>query len=350
MDAAVRERTVELSDPLSTAAGTIEERTVFLVRIEREGVTGVGEAAPLPGWTESAAECRDALAAAVECLHDDDGSSALDAVGATPAAAHGLQLATVDRAARAEGDPLYKHLGAWRDRESVPVNATIGDGDVDETTERAEAAVDAGFETLKVKAGVRSVSDDLDRLHAVRDAVGGDVALRVDANGAWTRAQAETVVEECRSIGVSYVEQPLSPDDLDGHAALRGEGVGIGVDESIREAGLDPVLAANAADAVVLKPMAVGGPRVAASQARRARSHGVDPVVTTTIDAVVARTAAVHVAAAIPFVLACGLATADRIATDLADDPAPVNDGRIRVPQSPGHGVEGAWEHGGSDE
>jgi len=60
----------------------------------------------------------------------------------------------------------------------------------------------------------------------------------------------------------------------------------------------------------------------------------VDPVVTTTVDGVVARTAAVHVAAAIPDVAPCGLATAELLAEDLGPDPAPVDDGRISVPQS----------------
>jgi L-alanine-DL-glutamate epimerase-like enolase superfamily enzyme len=59
-------------------------------------------------------------------------------------------------------------------------------------------------------------------------------------------------------------------------------------------------------------------------------------VVTTTIDGAVARTAAVHCAATIPSVFACGLATADRLAEDVGPDPAPVEDGSIRVPQSPG--------------
>jgi L-alanine-DL-glutamate epimerase-like enolase superfamily enzyme len=67
---------------------------------------------------------------------------------------------------------------------------------------------------------------------------------------------------------------------------------------------------------------------------------GIEPVVSTTIDAVVARTAAVHAAAAIPDVLPCGLATGQFLETDLAPDPAPVQGGSIRVPQSTGLGVD----------
>ena len=96
------------------------------------------------------------------------------------------------------------------------------------------------------------------------------------------------------------------------------------------------MLDAGAADAVVLKPMALGGPDRALAAALRARRAGVEPVVTTTIDAVVARTAAVHVAAAIPDVSPCGLATGALLDEDLAPDPCPIADGSLPVPSGAG--------------
>jgi len=141
---------------------------------------------------------------------------------------------------------------------------------------------------------------------------------RADANGAWDRETAREAVERLAPLDLAYLEQPLPADDLDGAAALRTVGercryrhrprspVPIPLDESLATRGLDAVLDADAADAVVLKPMALGGPDRALAAARRAREAGVEPVVTTTIDAVVARTAAVHVAAAIPDVSPAG--------------------------------------------
>jgi L-alanine-DL-glutamate epimerase-like enolase superfamily enzyme len=86
--------------------------------------------------------------------------------------------------------------------------------------------------------------------------------------------------------------------------------------------------------------MALGGVEEALHAAERAREVGVEPIVTTTIDGVVARTAAIHLAACIPDVPACGLATADWLASDLAPDPAPVENGHSSVPDSTGHGME----------
>jgi o-succinylbenzoate synthase len=330
---------LDLAHPLSTARGRIERREGFLVVAAVDGARGVGEATPLPGWTESRADCRATLAAA-----DDDAVAALADPNAevdlddTPAARHGLELAALDALSRHRGRPLAATLAeraGTTATESVPANATVGDGDVAATVDAATAAVDDGFQCVKLKVGARSLDADADRLRAVREAVESDVTLRADANGAWDRETAEAAVTTLGPL-VSYLEQPLPAADLSGHAALRGRGVDIAVDESVAGAGVDAVLEAGAADVLVLKPMAFGGPARAAGAALRARDRGVDPVVTTTIDAAPARTAAVHVAAAIPGVRPCGLATADALESDLAPDPAPVRDGRIEVPAAGG--------------
>lgn len=321
--------------PFSTASGAITARRGFRVELTGEGRHGVGEATPLAGWTESFATCDEALTRSRWLLDGVPVAAVLDRLSETPAARHGLALADLDAAARAAGEPLYRHLGATTDVESVPVNATVGDDDVGPTVSAARDAVDAGFPTVKVKVGARSVSEDVERLRAVRNAC-PDVELRADANAAWTREQTDEAFDAVHDLDVAYVEQPLSPDDLAGHAAVRGRGVGVALDESVAIEGLDAILAAEAADVVVVKPMALGGPDLARAAAIRGRDAGVDPVVTTTVDAVYARIAAVHVAASLPDVPACGLATADLLGTDLAPDPSPVEDGHIVVPQSPG--------------
>ncbi|MFW6017522.1 MAG: mandelate racemase/muconate lactonizing enzyme family protein [Halapricum sp.] len=341
---------LELTDPLVTAAGTIDDREGFVVSYRHRGEEGIGEATPLLGWTESLEACRGALdraaSAADEDESDRDGSGhgpallELDATE-TPAARHGFATALLDADARADGVPLYQ----WFDSEvgtitTVPVNATIGDAPVEETVAAARAAVEDGFDALKCKVGARPVAEDRQRLRAVRESVGDAVELRVDANTAYDRDTAREAIEAFASTGVSYLEQPLAADDLTGHRELRDRGVDIALDESLVEYVPQAVLDADAADVLILKPMVVGGPGNAHALAMRARERGIEPVVTTTVDAAIARTAAVHVAAAIPDVRACGLATADRLASDLAPDPCPVAEGRIAVPQSPGLGVE----------
>jgi o-succinylbenzoate synthase len=330
--------TLALSRPLETARGTITEREGFVVRVEYASETGLGEALPLEGWTESLDACETALRRAPTLARDGDWGVALGETN-QPAARHGLSLALADARAQMENTPLYRYLGNERLVRRVPVNATIGDESVAETVDSAEAAVDEGFDCLKIKVGLRETAEDVDRLRAVREAVGPDVALRADVNGAWTREQATEALRALADLDLEYVEQPLQADDLHDLAALREMDVPIAVDESLSSRSVTDVLASEAADYLVLKPMALGGPDRARQAALTARQAGVTPVVSTTIDGVVARTAAVHVAAAIPEIPACGLATADWLVEDLGPDPAPVQDGAIEVPQDKGLGV-----------
>lgn len=343
MECTLRSFELPLARPLHTATGVIEARRGVAIRVRDASGVGVGEATPLAGWTESYEACQTVLAA-VAAADDPIRSLTDERLRTRPAARHGLSLALADHRARLAGVPLYRHLGGEGSVRRVRANATIGDGDVPTTVAATVDAIDAGFTALKVKVGARPVEDDVERLSHVRDAVGPVVELRADANGAWTREQAQRAFDGFAALDVAYVEQPLPADDLAGHATLSESTVGVALDEGLVGRAVDELEACFAvADVVVLKPMALGGVDRALDVARRALAAGLVPVVTTTVDGVVARTAAVHVAAAIPDRPACGLATASLLAADLCRDPAPLEDGSIRVPQSPGIGTLGPW-------
>lgn len=337
---------LELSRPLSTASGTITQRAGVLVRIETDERVGIGEATPLPGWTESLADCRSALERVADNWERETECTDIDALfgdclESAPAARHGLTLACLDLRAKQARLPLYRYLGG-RDRvESVPVNATIGDGSIEETVSRATVAVEQGYSCLKCKVGARPVAVDIARLRAVRSAVGPEIELRGDANAAWDRTQADRAFTALDGV-VRYIEQPLPPDDTAGHAALRTTGsVGVALDESLIDTAVERVLAAGAADVLVLKPMVLGGIDRAHATARLVRAARTDTtaVVTTTIDGAYACVGGVHVGATLPALPACGLATAGLLADDLASGPS-VAGGAIAVPQRPGVGIE----------
>jgi len=322
-------------------------RDLLLLRFRRR--PGGGQRQPLRaagrGFHPGSAQVLEGLERATGRLDADGPEAALAAVEHAPAARHGLETALADLRARWAGVPLYRYLGDTGPIDRVPVNATIGDGDERETVGAAREAVDSGFSTLKIKVGNRPVAADAGRLRAVRDTVGQGVAIRADANGAWSSETAREALDELEPIGVEYVEQPLPSGDLDGHAALSDSdrAVDIALDETVVECGIDAVLDAGIADVVILKPMVLGGPTPTVETAKRARAAGVDPVVTTTVDGVVARTAAVHCVAAIPEPLPAGLATGARIDGDLGPDPAPIRDGNAIVPGDKGLGVSGVW-------
>ena len=212
--------------------------------------------------------------------------------------------------------------------------------------EQAAAAVAAGYGTLKLKVAAVPLEDDRRRVEAAREAA-PDARLRLDANGGWDAATAAAALRGLARYDIEYVEQPLPAADLAGLARLRAEGIcRIAADESVADqADAQRVLDAGAADLLVLKPMRLGGIRAALDLARNAAWADVGCVVTTTFDSSLGLAAALHLAAAVDALAAWGgfahgLGTAEHLAADLVARPLVPDAGVLRVPSTPGLGVE----------
>jgi len=250
----------------------IGSRDVTLV----EGPAGWGECSPLPGYPSDRATCR---AAAEEAAVD----------GFPP---------------------------AMRDR--VPVNALV-DGPFLVQDVR-------GFPAVKVK--VRDATG-VALVRAVRDAVGPDVGVRVDANGAWDVDTAVTMITKLAAFDLEYVEQPCA-SLVELADVRRRVDVPIAADECIRS--LDDarrLRALDAADVVVLKQQPLGGVRAALAVADAA---GVPAVVSSMMETSVGIAAGVALAAALPELpYACGLATLGAIAGDITRTPLAPVDGTLPV-------------------
>jgi O-succinylbenzoate synthase len=218
-------------------------------------------------------------------------------------------------------------------RDEVAVNSTIPAVGPEQAYAMARSA---GCRTAKVKVAQagQSLTDDLARVAAVRDALGADGRVRVDANGAWSVAEAQAAVTALARFGLEYVEQPCrSVDDL---ATLRvrlaraGVDVPVAADESIRRAE-DPFEVARcaAADVAVLKVQPLGGVRPAL---RIAEQIGLPVVVSSALETSIGLRAGLALAAALPELpYACGLNTTALLAGDLVRDPLVAVDGVIRL-------------------
>lgn len=216
-------------------------------------------------------------------------------------------------------------------RTRIPVNVTVPA--VDAATAHRIVRASGGCRTAKVKVAEpgQSLADEIARLEAVRDALGPDGAIRVDANAAWDVDTAVTrlVALDRAAGGLEYAEQPVpGVDDL---AALRRRTpVPIAADESIRRAE-DPlaVARAGAADVVVLKVQPLGGVRACLELAERV---GLPVVVSSALESSVGLAAGIALAAALPELpYACGLATAQLFSADLVTDPFLPIDGALEV-------------------
>ena len=213
-------------------------------------------------------------------------------------------------------------------REAVPVNTTVPAVDPD----RAAGLVrGSGCRTAKVKVAEpgQTLADDLDRVAAVRDALGPGGHVRVDANAAWDVETAVLALARLGRYDLEYAEQPCAT--LDELAEVRRRThVRVAADESIRTAH-DPVRAARAGavDVLVLKTQPLGGVAPALEVAAAA---GVPAVVSSALETSVGLAAGLALAAALPELpFACGLGTATLLAGDVVDDPLVPVDGWLPV-------------------
>src|SRR4051794_9804270 len=217
-------------------------------------------------------------------------------------------------------------------RNRIPVNATVPAVGADEAP--AVLARFPGCRTAKVKvaeAGTR-LADDVERMRAVRRALGPEGRIRVDANAAWNLDEAEHALRVLSPFDLEYVEQPCA--GLEETAELRRRtadlAIPVAVDELVRRAG-DPLAAvrAGAADVVIVKAAPLGGIRSALALAAEA---GLPVVVSSALDTSVGLGMGAALAAALPDLpYDCGLGTAALLAADVVELPLLPVDGAIDV-------------------
>ena len=219
-------------------------------------------------------------------------------------------------------------------RESVPVNATVPAIGADRVPEIVARFGGATTAKVKVAEKGQSLADDVARVAAVRDVLGADGRMRVDANGGWSLDDALDAIAALAPYGLEYVEQPCTAvEDLARvrvGLARRGLDVAVAADESIRRAE-DPVRVREleAADVMVVKVAPLGGVRAALDVVE---GVGLPAVVSSAIDTSVGIEAGVALAAALPDLpFACGLATVALLDGDVAATPALPRDGALPV-------------------
>ena len=330
--------------PFATATGMWLHREAWIVRVEAvDGRVGLGEAVLEPDATE----VEETILARL--------------IRETAGRARGGDLPDVEelellggpgRAFRAALDAARLDLALPADGLAVPVNGTIGFGTPLAGAEAALQAIEAGFTTLKLKAGAERETEDLvARVRAIRSAVGPEVRLRLDVNGAWDLATAEERLEAIARFDVEYVEQPLPADDLAGAAKLRSRvQVPVAADEAASSpAAARGLLEAGAADVLVVKPARVGGPVAVAEIAAAAAARGVPVVLSTLFETGIGVAAARAAAAALPPLrwrgiarpLPHGLATAGLLEHDLLRAALVVENGTLAAPGGAGTGALG---------
>lgn len=213
---AVHLEDIELSRPYTLAFRHVERARISVVELASEsGQIGLGAASPESKVTgETVEACREALGEGRLGWLEGRDLRHLPALcrelgermGPTPAARAAVDIALHDLLARELGVPLVEMLG--RAHETLPTSITIGITSTEEALEQAREYLGRGFGILKVKLG-RSLLDDLERLTRLREAVGPEVALRVDANQGYSFEELMEFARHVEELDIEMVEQPL---------------------------------------------------------------------------------------------------------------------------------------------
>jgi len=208
----VERRTLRLAKPLESSYGDVHERELLLVTLTGDdGSVGYGEAAPLEAYDGVSIErVKRALEDYTPVLANTEGRNGAQLVDAcrgvddVPAALAAIDMALWDRAGRTAGKPVAALL-TDHPADTVTVNATLSAPDRAGAAEQAAQAIAMGFSCLKMKVGI---GDDPGRVAAVRGVAGPEIALRLDANGAWSVDEAVRAIEALSPAGLELVEEP----------------------------------------------------------------------------------------------------------------------------------------------
>lgn len=336
-----------LVSPFTTSFGTETVREVIVVRVRTSEGEGWGEIvtqhAPLysseytqGAWDVTSRFLVPALRAREQVAPEDVAGILEPFVGHRMAKA-GLELAVLDASLRAEGRSFASYAGAVVGR--IPSGVSVGiQRDPDALVEVVGGYLAEGYRRIKIK--IRP-GRDVDDTAAVRDAF-PDIPLQVDANSAYTLADADLLAELDR-FGLLLIEQPLQEDDIVDHATLaRRLATPVCLDESIVSAkAARDAIALEAASVINIKAGRVGGYLEAIRVHDLCREAGLPVWCGGMLETGIGRAANAALAALPGFTLPGDVSASDRFYhRDIVTEPVVLDDGFVRVPAGPGLGVE----------
>lgn len=337
-----------MREPLKWAGGTRHSASGLLVRIHTdEGLVGVGEC---PGPTlptiqaiieaELAQFLIDQDPLRVEWLVHRMEEFVRNWAQIGVYAIAGLEIALLDLKGQALGASVTELLGGYcRDQVDVVGYLFIAEPETNAT--KAAELVKAGYKELKLKVG-RDLGQDHDTLSAIRERVGTDIKIRIDANMNWSVPTAVKSIRALEQFDLQYVEQPVPDFDLEGMAHVRRSvGVPIAADEACRDVrSAIELLRAEACDVLVVYPSEAGGLTRAREIAALADAVGKWCVIGSWAELGVATVANLHLVASssnFPFAIDSHYPLQE---ADVLAEPLRMETGSIDVPVGPGLGIE----------
>lgn len=296
-----------LISPFIVSYHTYPDMPSIIVKITTdEGIVGYGEAVAddhVTGesWESTFALLKHSLGPAVlgmnpmhmERLHDKMDATVYQA----PAAKAAIDIACYDAVGKKLGVPVYDLLGG-RYHDRFPITHVLSIGEPEEMAQEAVERMEQGYTSIKMKVG-RDVTSDVARIRAVRDAVGNDVAIRVDVNQGWVNAASTLqALDQMKDLGIDWLEQPVKADDIDGMVEIKAKStVPLMIDEGLKyKREMLQVIQRAAAHKSNIKLMKCGGIYPAMKLAHMAEMAGIDCQIGSMVESSVGSAAGFHVA------------------------------------------------------
>lgn len=337
-----------------SAAGSQPESHYIVVAIHtKSGHTGYGEATVVPAWSgesqDTAASLVHGLIAPLLIGEDPTRIAALAdkmdkfLIG-NPFTKCAVEMALLDAAGKILNTPASTFLGGARRGPEIGLKFSIGAFTPPEAARVARHAKSIGLRAVKVKVGI-SVSEDIARVAAVRDAVGDDFRVAVDGNGGWLETDALQALRDLEALGVNCIEQPLRRGDFRNCARLRERtSIPIMLDESVfTRLDASEAIRQEACDIISIYPGKNGGLFRSLEIAQMAALAGLRCTIGSNLEMDLGSAAMLHVAAAAPALATTvdhdiiGPLYYDR---QFTSNPIQFRNGCAVVPDGPGLGVD----------
>jgi muconate cycloisomerase len=318
-----------------------------------EGITGLGEVSCTPVWSgednRTAAHLIQQELAPVLIGEDPTQIERVirlmnRTVANNPFTKAGIEIALWDILGKVAGLPVYRLLGGAV-RDFVTTKFSVSGLEPAKAAEVAAWAVAQGFRTMKVKVGI-DPDQDVARVRAVREAIGPDIRLGVDANGGWAPRVAIQTIRRLYPYNIFFAEQPVADLDIAWLADVRSQvEVPVMADESVYSLqDAMSIVRASAADILSVYVGKGGGISAARKIAAVAEAAGIVCTVGSNLELGVASAAMIHLAMATPTIAAeefpCDILTPFFYETDLLVESLPITAGSARPSDRPGLGVE----------
>lgn len=334
--------------PFVVWRGTVPSKQHVLVRITTDdGIDGWGEAAPFLYYAPETA--RDVAGFVQDFMQSEVvGRELLDvrslmapfsALDGHEFAKAALETAFWDALGKRHGLPVFRLLGGEAHAD-VPVLTVLHNASPEEMADEAAALVASGLRRLKIKIGFGADADEA-VVARVRERVGPEIAIRVDAEAGYTAKSALQVGRRLERYDIELLSQPVPRSDWEGMALLRQQlGIALLADEGIHSAyDVLTCIRASAADMVNIKVLKSGGATEAMAMGALCGAAHLPVVIGSMIECGIGTLMGAHVAKALPPVFSTELCGPFLLADDLLVEPIRIDEGNLAIPPGPGLGA-----------